>query len=111
MRSLRVALVLHSVAALRSSTLSMHSRRSFLGVAIPSAVALAPATANAAGLLEAGSGVQELLRPLYRAESKLQAGAYVHWLERHGAERADVSEAIERVQDIVHRYQDARCTS
>ena len=87
MRSLRVALVLHSVAALRSSTLSMHSRRSFLGVAIPSAVALAPATANAAGLLEAGSGVQELLRPLYRAESKLQAGAY---------DRAAVAAAIRR---------------
>ena len=46
-----------------------------------------------------------------RARRKLQVGAYVHWLERHGAERADVSEAIECVQDIIHRYQDfARCT-
>ena len=40
------------------------------------------------------------------AMAKLRAGAYLHWLERHGCERAEVVEALDTVGSIVSRYEE-----
>ena len=69
------------------------SRRSVFaraGAAATAAWLVRPASSRAAdsgGLLEAGSGFQELLRPLYKAESKVQAGSYDQQAVRSAIQR------------------------
>ena len=101
LRLIGAVLVLHSAAALKVQTERSSitlSRRSLLAAPL-AAAALAPATAQAAELLQAASSLQEILRPVYRSEAPLQAGDY-----DKAAVRAAIQKEIAGSRVLVYSY-------
>ena len=50
--------------------------------------------------------VEPLSNVLSSAKLKLKARAYVHWYEKFGLEESELGEALNRVEDMMHNYQD-----